>query len=176
MRQLRTILAGVIFTMLAVGLAYAMPKAIQATAHDFEEELGAGGQTPTANVPGHTPTARGDKKRDGEENGSRPDNHGAAVSTAAHCDVKGRAHGELVRSIAKDEDATVADAEAACAAAMDAAAAGSTRTRPANPGNSDHRARPAKPAKPQKPDKPEKPDQAAAPDTQPGNGKAKGKS
>ena len=43
------------------------------------------------------------------------------MSTAAHCDVHGKAHGELVRSIAKDKGATVADAETACAAAMAAA-------------------------------------------------------
>ncbi len=52
--------------------------------------------------------------------GADRDNHGAAVQVAAHCDVKGRAHGELVRSIATDKDATVADAEAACTAATEA--------------------------------------------------------
>jgi hypothetical protein len=45
-------------------------------------------------------------------------NHGAAVSTAAHCPIKGQAHGKLVSSIAKNKAATVADAEAACAAAI----------------------------------------------------------
>jgi hypothetical protein len=50
--------------------------------------------------------------------GDHPDNHGAAVSTAAHCPIKGREHGELVRSIAHDKDATVADAKAACEAAL----------------------------------------------------------
>jgi hypothetical protein len=44
--------------------------------------------------------------------------HGRAVRVVAHCDVHGRAHGELVRSIATNKTATVADAEEACAEAM----------------------------------------------------------
>lgn len=46
------------------------------------------------------------------------ENHGAAVSTAAHCPIKGRAHGVLVSGIAQDKDATVEDAQAACDAAL----------------------------------------------------------
>jgi hypothetical protein len=53
--------------------------------------------------------------------------HGKAVSTAAHCPVKGSAHGELVRSIAKDKDATVEDAQKACDEAVEAAAEGETK-------------------------------------------------
>jgi hypothetical protein len=48
-----------------------------------------------------------------------PDNHGSVVSTAAHCPVSGQAHGKLVSSIAKNKQATVGDAKAACAAALD---------------------------------------------------------
>ncbi|MGH2748055.1 MAG: hypothetical protein ACRDKB_09050 [Actinomycetota bacterium] len=46
------------------------------------------------------------------------DNHGKVVSTAAHCPIKGRAHGMLVSEIARDKDATVADAEQACEEAL----------------------------------------------------------
>jgi hypothetical protein len=53
-----------------------------------------------------------------EGEGGQATNHGRVVRVAAHCDVKGRAHGELVRSIAKDREATVADAESACDEAM----------------------------------------------------------
>jgi hypothetical protein len=63
---------------------------------------------------------------EGSPDGVHPDNHGAAVSTAAHCDLPGSAHGELVSSIAHDKEATVADAQAACAAAQAAAAAAPT--------------------------------------------------
>jgi hypothetical protein len=44
--------------------------------------------------------------------------HGRAVRIVAHCDVSGRAHGELVRSIATNKTATVEDAEKACADAI----------------------------------------------------------
>ena len=43
--------------------------------------------------------------------------HGAVVSTAAHCAIKGAAHGALVSSIASDPDATIAVATAACESA-----------------------------------------------------------
>jgi hypothetical protein len=46
------------------------------------------------------------------------DNHGKVVSIAAHCPIKGRAHGELVSGIARDEGATVEDAEQACEEAL----------------------------------------------------------
>ncbi|MGH3116865.1 MAG: hypothetical protein ACRDQ2_07070 [Gaiellales bacterium] len=62
------------------------------------------------------------------------ENHGRAVSTAAHCPLKGRAHGELVRSIARDKDATVEEAQAACDAALEAAAA-SEASSDASPGH-----------------------------------------
>jgi hypothetical protein len=43
--------------------------------------------------------------------------HGAAVSVAAHCLLKGAAHGALVRSIASDKRATPTAAVSACKAA-----------------------------------------------------------
>jgi hypothetical protein len=44
-------------------------------------------------------------------------NHGAAVSAAAHCRLKGAAHGALVRSVAADKNATPAGSRSACLAA-----------------------------------------------------------
>ncbi|MDQ3619743.1 MAG: hypothetical protein M3391_06380, partial [Actinomycetota bacterium] len=49
---------------------------------------------------------------------------------AAHCPVRGRAHGELVRSIAHDKEATVASAEQACADAMAADAQLGSKAKP----------------------------------------------
>jgi hypothetical protein len=43
--------------------------------------------------------------------------HGAAVSTAAHCRLKGAAHGALVRSVAANKSATPAGSRSACLAA-----------------------------------------------------------
>ena len=107
--------------VLAAGFAYAMPNAYTASA---EEE---GSPETVAVVASESPTPEPTESpvevttENDTEGGGGKDNHGAAVSTAAHCDVHGKAHGELVRSIAKDKDATVADAEAACAAAVAAA-------------------------------------------------------
>jgi hypothetical protein len=64
------------------------------------------------------------------EDASKPsESHGAAVSVAAHCLLKGAAHGALVRSTAKDEAATPVAAVTACKAA------GGKETN--GPGNSD---------------------------------------
>jgi hypothetical protein len=112
-------LALVIF---AAGFAYAMPRMQNTSAEGtVEEPEVVVVQTPVATAtPTATPTPEPteEPEDDGEDGEHKADNHGKAVSTAAHCDIKGKAHGELVRSIAKDKDATVADAEAACAAAL----------------------------------------------------------
>jgi hypothetical protein len=108
-------------TVLAAGFAYAMPRAMNVNA---EEPTDGVVLTPTGSThtltasPSPTPTESDDD--DGDE--GRPENHGAAVSTAAHCDLDGKAHGAFVRSIAHDKDATVAEVEAACEAAQAAAA------------------------------------------------------
>lgn len=57
--------------------------------------------------------------------------HGRAVRIVAHCDVSGKGHGELVRSIATNKSATVADAEAACADAMSSSEE-ATKTKPSH--------------------------------------------
>lgn len=120
-------------TVLAAGFAYAMPKAMNTSATgdptggSLLSEVDPTGSTHTQTAtPSPTPTATptDDPDDDGDADGDgRKDNHGAAVSTAAHCDLHGRAHGEFVSSIARDKDVTVAEVEAACEAAKAAAAA-----------------------------------------------------
>ena len=130
--------------VLAAGFAYAMPRAMQISAEEpLTEEVAVVETTPT---PSESPTVEvvvtdeDETETETEEEATeenKADNHGSAVSTAAHCGLKGRAHGELVRSIAKDKDATAADAEAACTAAKAAALAAPARTtgKPAVTGN-----------------------------------------
>lgn len=124
------IVVAMALTVLAAGFAYAMPRAMSTSATEDPADVTA--LTPTGST--HTPTATAtptpsptatptEAPDDGDEGEGRKANHGAAVSTAARCDLKGRAHGELVRTIAQDKDATVAEAEAACEAARAAAAA-----------------------------------------------------
>lgn len=67
---------------------------------------------------------------DGDGNAGSSTNHGSAVRVAAHCDVHGRAHGELVRSVAQDKDATVTSAEQACADAVSAEGASKDKAKP----------------------------------------------
>ncbi len=55
-------------------------------------------------------------KRD-EAASQRTSSHGAAVSAAAHCRLKGAAHGALVRSVAANKSATPAGSRSACLAA-----------------------------------------------------------
>ena len=59
--------------------------------------------------------AQGEDEEDAQD---EAENHGQVVRAAAHCPVRGREHGRLVSSIARQKEATVADAEAACAAAV----------------------------------------------------------
>ena len=47
----------------------------------------------------------------------RTKNHGAAVSAAAHCRLKGAAHDAFVRSVAANKSATPAGSRSACVAA-----------------------------------------------------------
>lgn len=147
--------------VLAAGFAYAMPhlKTVSADSQDANLVVEA---TPTGST--HTTTAsptpgsddaNEDTEQDTDEDGpGKPDNHGKVVSTAAHCDVKGRAHGELVRSIAKDKAATVADAQAACDAAMAAQASASSDSKATGKGRAPKPPKPVKPAKAPKPTAP----------------------
>ena len=111
-------------TVLAAGFAYAMPRTVLTNADEDPQEAELV-LSPTGSTHTSTATTPKPKKTDdgGEEGPERAENHGAASSTAAHCDLDGKAHGEFVRSIAHDKDATVAEVEAACAAAEAADAA-----------------------------------------------------
>ncbi|MGH2692225.1 MAG: hypothetical protein ACRDHM_06945 [Actinomycetota bacterium] len=92
--------------------------------NEDEDELGGDVTDPDSDGDGIIDGLE-DSDQDGEtdlvEEQVTPDvcsNHGAAVRTAAHCPVHGRAHGKLVSSIARDKSATVESAVAACAEAL----------------------------------------------------------
>ena len=148
--------------VLAAGFAYAMPQ-LQSVSADADDAIAVVEASPTGST--HTltaspsPEASDDDNEDGTE---RADNHGKVVSTAAHCDIKGKAHGELVRSIAKNKDATVADAQAACDAAL---AAQDTATTDAKTTGRGHAPKPPKPVKPAKAPKTTDPDTSSDVDT-----------
>lgn len=123
MDKVRGFLTGIVFAAIAVGFAWAVPGAM--TVSDVAPET-----TTTRIEKIKEPKPEKTKEPDSEETeapeqeqAEGEDNHGDAVSTAAHCKLKSRAQGELVSAIAQDKDATVADAEAACAAAQAAQAA-----------------------------------------------------
>jgi hypothetical protein len=80
---------------------------------------------------GSTKSASKSAKTERDDTGShRTVSHGAAVSAAAHCRLKGAAHGALVRSVAANKSATPAGSRSACLAA-----GGKPKT---SPGNSAH--------------------------------------
>jgi hypothetical protein len=174
-RYVRTLATGAVFTLVGVGLAYAVPNSLgglRAPGRAHIALVGAKHDGGSANDRrGSSGTGRGEAgaKAPGTRFGIKRAgvNHGAAVRAAAHCDVRGKAHGELVRSIAGDEEATVADATAACAAAVAAEA-----DRSEGSGKPPKRATPARPAKPEKPAKPaKKPAKPAKRDQPPHPGK-----
>lgn len=113
--------AGMAFTVLAAGFAFAMPRALQVTSEEapapvevLEEEQPEVDPKGVVVSGADLDATHEDAEGAGEE---KVDNHGQVVSSAAHCEVKGRALGALVSSIAKDKDATLEDVAAACAAA-----------------------------------------------------------
>ena len=174
-RQIKVLLIGAAFTVVAMGFAYAVPRAMSTAAggsardsirlltgaeespapstpsDDCDEPVSSedpvgseepaaseepvASEQPASEAPvaseepcddgdGEEPNDPADEEENGEDgdgNGGSTTNHGSAVRVAAHCDVHGRAHGELVRSVAQDKDATVASAEQACADALSAA-------------------------------------------------------
>ena len=182
-RQLKPMAMGAIFTLVAMGFAYALPHAVllqpmsdeesgevvgpelDCPADDESPDDGTGGEDQDVEVvdeEGEVVEGEGqedivedegeggsvedegdeeecveeeqdvtDEEDEGEVAGAKVDgdgNHGHVVRVAAHCDVKGRDHGELVQSIAQDKDATVDDAEAACKTAIADAEASGDRT------------------------------------------------
>lgn len=134
--HLRGFVIGAVFAAVALGFAYSMPGAFNVSDQDVlptptvtETETPEPEPTPTESV-GDPEDPAAEPSDDDVAKG----NHGAAVSVAAHCPIKGRAHGRLVRSIARDKEATPGDAERACAEAL--AAEGTAETH-ANKGAKD---------------------------------------
>jgi hypothetical protein len=194
-RQLKVFAISMVFTTVAMGFAYALPTALRDTASqvpgafelpEHEESLLAAPMQAQPRGRSHdkpVDTKAKREDREGSENHSaaKDENHGSVVRVAAHCSVTGRAHGELVRSVASDKDMTVADAEHACKAAMakqeeqvasdqsnkpdmpgnSAQAPGQVKSsKPATPGHSAQapgRAQHEKPATPASPGKPDNP-------------------
>ena len=194
-RQLKVFAISMVFTTVAMGFAYALPTALRDTASQVpaafelpEQEAGLLAPSVQAHGRGRSQGKPGDpgdeetKKEDPEgskhHSSAKDENHGSVVRVAAHCSVTGRAHGELVRSVARDKDMTVADAERACKAATakqeqvesdesnkpespghSAQAPGQVKSNePATPGNSAQAPGQAKPEKPATPASPGKPD------------------
>jgi hypothetical protein len=199
-RQLKVFAISMVFTTVAMGFAYALPTALRDTASQVpaafelpEQEAGLLATSVQAHGRGRSQGKPGDpvdketktEDREGSKNHSsanhssaKDENHGSVVRVAAHCSVTGRAHGELVRSVARDKDMTVADAERACKAATakqeqvesdesnkpetpghSAQAPGQVKSNePATPGNSAQAPGQAKPEKPATPASPGKPD------------------
>lgn len=124
--KLKSVMLGIAFGAFSIGFAYAMPHMLVSASQSSEDDPAVEATHIDDDLAASPDPSETEVEEQGSDDpdGEKADNHGSAVSTAAHCDVKGRAHGELVRSIAHDKDATVADAEAACAAAMAAAATG----------------------------------------------------
>lgn len=161
-RQFKVLLIGAAFTVVAMGFAYAVPRAMHSAANDPPRNsivlLTGGNESPS---PSGSPEGSGDdacaeptasdepcddddgadESQDNEGGDDSATNHGSAVRVAAHCPVRGRAHGELVRSIAHDKEATVASAEQACADAMAEDAQDGSKTKPGK------KAKPAKKTK-----------------------------
>ena len=143
-QKIRSVAGGVIFLVLCAGGALAMPASfdgeseeeVNAAIGDLPEDLdlesvevAAEGETTDVTVPEEDP----DEDAGDSEGSDKPENHGKAVSTAAHCDLKGRAKGQLVSSIARDKSATAATAQAACDAALAAQEAAPVKTKPVKP-------------------------------------------
>jgi hypothetical protein len=133
MLKLRVFLMGAVFAGVAIGFAAAVPHTLRLAATQASQDLEDEAASEEIQSPDGDPTeAAGDpdeQTREGrreaggrvEGDGKPMDNHGAAVSTAAHCDLHGRDHGELVREIAQDKDATSDLAETRCAEEVAAA-------------------------------------------------------
>jgi hypothetical protein len=90
--KLAAVLIGLAILPAGIGVAYALSGATRSASKTIE-------------------TKRGDAAS------QRTSSHGAAVSAAAHCRLKGAAHGALVRSVAANKSATPDGSRSACLAA-----------------------------------------------------------
>jgi hypothetical protein len=132
--RLRALTMGVVFTAVAVGFAYAVPRAVESVVTDqVVDQIGAEDPPPDRNEPIDV-GGSGAGGPDGE--GGPQDNHGAAVSAAAHCDLAGAAHGAFESEVAKDKDITVEEVEARCEEAV-ASQESQGQGRPDKPGKPD---------------------------------------
>ncbi|MFN2489357.1 MAG: hypothetical protein ABR529_06420 [Actinomycetota bacterium] len=132
LRPTKAVVLGALLAVVAMGMANALPNSLRMSVasgrvsalerhtdsrclleKNAEEDGCKGDEDSTVAAGGEE-----DEDKDGVDGSDDGFSLGQAVKVAARCDLKGPAHGELVRSIAHDKDATVADAEAACEAAM----------------------------------------------------------
>jgi hypothetical protein len=146
MKNLKSIAGAVAFMVMWAGAAIAMP-----TAFFAPDETPTTVADLTIEDPEPIPVVEEEDKKatkddaedetDGDANG---DNHGKAVSTAAHCDLKGRAKGALVSSVARDKSATVESAQAACDAAVATSEAAGVQAKPGGGPKPDRSSKPEK--------------------------------
>lgn len=133
--RLRALTMGVVFTVVAVGFAYAVPRAVESVVTDqVGDQIDAQDPPPDRNEPIDVGGSGEGEGGPGGEGGPK-DNHGAAVSAAAHCDLAGAVHGAFVSEVAKDKDITVEEVEARCEEAL-ANQESQGRGRPDKPGKS----------------------------------------
>jgi hypothetical protein len=130
MLKLRVFLMGAVFAAVAIGFAAAVPHTLRLAATQATQDLEDEAASEEIESPDEDPSeAAGDSEGPTQKEGGRErkgegkptDNHGAAVSTAAHCDLHGKDHAELVQEIARDKDATSEHAQTRCAEVMAAA-------------------------------------------------------
>lgn len=123
--SIRALAMGAAFSLVAAGFAYAVPRAILTTAEqviveeapiEVTEPIVDDTQEVEIEPIGETGGKSGGKSggKGGRKDGEAKDNHGAAVSTAARCNLRSRAQGELSSSTARNKDATVESAQDAC--------------------------------------------------------------
>ena len=128
-RPAHTFIVALALTVLAAGFAYALPAALTTAVDDPAVVEVTPTASPTTALPVvySSPVDESDPvvdevaSDDAADEASASGDHGVAVSTAAHCGVKGKALRDLVVAIAQHVDATVADAQAGCEAALAAA-------------------------------------------------------
>lgn len=166
-QKIRSVAGGVIFLLLCAGGALAMPAAFNTEPEEEAttalDQVTDDSQAGSAELQGETTEVTVPDYAEDQDDGDDPDvaeeteNHGLAVSTAAHCDLKGRAKGQLVKQIARDKQATVETAQAACDASLAAHEAGAASAKPAKPAHAGKPAKPAHAGQPAKPAQAEKP-------------------
>jgi hypothetical protein len=93
---------GLAVLILGVGVAQGLPRSNNLGSHTVK------------NGKRDDDSPKGSKRPERDDPSKPNEGHGAAVSAAAHCDLKGPAHGAFVSSVATDKKATPVSAAAAC--------------------------------------------------------------